>query len=66
MSAHAFHKGDIMTANEYLKFIAEQIHSTVVATVDSEGLPVTCVIDMMRMKTDCTFSPQRERTFIRD
>ena len=25
----------------------EQIHSTVVATVDSDGLPVTCVIDMM-------------------
>ncbi len=36
-----------MTANEYLKFIVEQIHSTVVATVDEDGLPVTCVIDMM-------------------
>lgn len=36
-----------MTTKEYLAFIVEQIHSTVVATVDDEGLPVTCVIDMM-------------------
>ena len=36
-----------MTAKDYLAFIVEQIHSTVVATVDSDGLPVTCVIDMM-------------------
>lgn len=36
-----------MTANDYLNFIVEQIHSTVVATVDKSGLPVTCVIDMM-------------------
>ena len=36
-----------MTADEYLTFIVEQIHSTVAATVDDEGLPVTCVIDIM-------------------
>ena len=36
-----------MTTKEYLAFIVEHIHSTVVATVDDEGLPVTCVIDMM-------------------
>lgn len=36
-----------MTAKEYFDFIVEQIHSTVVATVDEAGLPVTCVIDMM-------------------
>lgn len=36
-----------MTTKEYLAFIVEQIHSTVVAAVDDEGLPVTCVIDMM-------------------
>lgn len=36
-----------MTAIEYLRLIADEIHSTVVATVDSDGLPVTCVIDMM-------------------
>ena len=36
-----------MTAHDYLNFIVDEIHSTVVATVDSDGLPVTCVIDMM-------------------
>lgn len=36
-----------MTTQEYLSFIVDNIHSTVVATVDNEGLPVTCVIDMM-------------------
>lgn len=41
-----------MTANDYLKFIVEQIHSTVAATVDKGGLPVTCVIDMMYADED--------------
>ena len=36
-----------MTAKDYLEYIVQQIHSTVVATVDEDGLPVTCVIDMM-------------------
>lgn len=36
-----------MTSRDYLDFIVEQIHSTVAATVDGDGLPVTCVIDMM-------------------
>ena len=36
-----------MANRDYLDFIVEQIHSTVAATVDGEGLPVTCVIDMM-------------------
>ena len=36
-----------MTAKDYLEYIVNQIHSTVVATVDENGLPVTCVIDMM-------------------
>ena len=31
----------------YLKYIVEQIHTTVVATVDDEGHPVTAAIDMM-------------------
>lgn len=31
----------------YLKCLVEQIHTTVVATVDSDGLPETCAIDMM-------------------
>lgn len=37
---------------KYLKYIVEQIHSTVVATVDENGLPVTCVIDMMDYDED--------------
>ena len=36
-----------MNTRDYLKFIVDKIHSTVVATVDDEDLPVTCVIDMM-------------------
>ena len=31
----------------YLKYIVEQIHTTVVATIDEEGHPVTAAIDMM-------------------
>lgn len=36
-----------VTTLEILKYLQEEIHSTVVATVDDEGLPVTCTIDMM-------------------
>lgn len=32
---------------DYLKYIVEKIHSVVFATVDSEGRPVTCAIDIM-------------------
>lgn len=32
---------------DYLRYIVEEIHSTVFATVDREGRPVTCAIDMM-------------------
>ena len=31
----------------YLPFIVNEIHTTVVATVDDDGLPVTAAIDMM-------------------
>ena len=31
----------------YLSFIVKEIHTTIVATVDDEGLPVTAAIDMM-------------------
>lgn len=34
-------------AKEYLEFIVNKIHTAVVATTDENGLPVTCVIDMM-------------------
>lgn len=36
-----------MTARDYLQILQRDIHSTVCATVDGEGLPHTCVIDMM-------------------
>lgn len=36
-----------METKEYLKYIVEEIHTTIVATVDDEGLPVTAAIDMM-------------------
>lgn len=31
----------------YLKYLVEEIHTTVMATVDENGLPVTCAIDIM-------------------
>lgn len=36
-----------MNIEEYFNFIVENIHTVVMATVDDEGLPVTCVIDIM-------------------
>lgn len=36
-----------MEAKDYLKYISEVIHTTIVATVDDEGQPVTAAIDMM-------------------
>lgn len=36
-----------MTAIEFLNYLQNDIHTTVAATVDDNGLPVTCAIDMM-------------------
>jgi len=36
-----------MKTADYLSFIVKEIHTTIVATVDNEGLPVTAAIDMM-------------------
>lgn len=36
-----------MEAKDYLSYIVREIHTTIVATVDDEGLPVTAAIDMM-------------------
>ena len=36
-----------MTAAEVLKYLQQEIHTTVAATTDKDGLPVTCAIDMM-------------------
>ena len=32
---------------KYFRYLVEEIHTTIVATVDDEGLPVTAAIDMM-------------------
>lgn len=36
-----------MNTTEILKFLAKEIHSVIMATVDDGGLPVTCAIDIM-------------------
>lgn len=36
-----------MRTADYLAFIVNEIHTTVVATADDDGLPVTCAVDMM-------------------
>lgn len=36
-----------MHISKYLQILVNQIHSVVIATVNDEGLPITCVIDMM-------------------
>ena len=36
-----------METRDYLSYLVNEIHTTVVATVDDEGLPVTAAIDMM-------------------
>lgn len=36
-----------METRDYLKILAEEIHSTVIATTNDKGLPVTRVIDIM-------------------
>lgn len=36
-----------MQTKDYLRYIVEEIHSAVFATVDRDGRPVTCAIDLM-------------------
>lgn len=36
-----------METTDYLRFVVLEIHTTVVATVDEQGMPVTCAIDIM-------------------
>ena len=44
-----------METKEFLKYIVEEIHTTTVATVDDEGLPVTAAIDMMDYDNDSLY-----------
>lgn len=36
-----------MDTNDILRFLDKEIHSVIMATVDNNGLPVTCAIDIM-------------------
>lgn len=36
-----------LTAEGYLRCLASEIHTVIAATVDDDGLPVTCAIDIM-------------------
>ena len=36
-----------METKDYLSFLVREVHTVVVATVDDDGKPVTCAIDMM-------------------
>ncbi len=40
-------KGDAELARRCFDVVVNEMHTTVVATVDDDGKPVTCVIDMM-------------------
>lgn len=40
---------------DYLKILAEEIHSVVLATVDNEGKPATRVIDIMHYDEDSVY-----------
>ena len=44
-----------METKECLKYIVEEIHTAIVATVDDEGLPVTAAIDMMDYDNDSLY-----------
>ncbi|CVI70698.1 Ferredoxin [Clostridiales bacterium CHKCI001] len=36
-----------MTTTEFLNYLQKEIHTTVAATIDDSGLPITCAIDIM-------------------
>ena len=44
-----------METKDYFSFLVNEIHTTVVATVDDEGLPVTAAIDMMDYDDDSLY-----------
>lgn len=44
-----------METRDYLRILKDEIHSTVFATVDEDGLPVTRVIDIMLVDEDSLY-----------
>ena len=55
LSSESFRKGQSMDAKDYLAYVVKQIHTTIVATVDDAGLPVTAAIDMMDSDDDSLY-----------
>ena len=45
----------MLNAKAYLRYLVNEIHTTVVATVDDEGLPVTAAIDIMDSDGDSLY-----------
>ena len=41
-----------MTTHDILKILQEDIHTTIIATIDNQGLLYTCAIDMMLLEDD--------------
>ena len=44
-----------MTTYEILKILQEEIHTVIVATVDSQGIPYTCAIDLMLLEDETLY-----------
>lgn len=58
--------GKQMQTEDYFKLIVEEIHTTVVATTDGDGLPVTCAVDMMDYdRTGLYFLTAKRKNFYR-
>ena len=55
-----------MTKMDYLKLLVDEIHSTTVATIGSDGHPQTRIIDMMYYDEEGVYFPlqQREKHFM--
>lgn len=44
-----------MSAQKFLNILQEEIHTVIMATVDHDGLPVTCAIDIMDRDDDSLY-----------
>ena len=44
-----------MTVHEILTILQKEIHTTIIATVDQEGMPYTCAIDMMLLEDETLY-----------
>lgn len=56
-----------MNASDFLRFLQQEIHTVIAATVDDRGLPVTCAIDIMDSdETGLYFLTAKGKGFITD